>query len=158
MNSTDNSNDLLKLSKQLVTAAEQRGELKAEFSHLARLGKTNRSAAKRAKLEQQMQRLSQKIDGLLAAVAEPLPRRAERWAGVMPVSLLVERGGRKFEQIASTVDLSDLGMRIRTTTALSQGQTLEVFCWGKRVGCCRVVWVSAAGSDRPGEVGLQILY
>ena len=149
--------DLRKIVKQLVQAAEKRGELKAALARSTK-STTSRSSPKGAKLDQELERLSKKIFDLEAAIAEPSPRRTERWNGVMPVTLIVDAQGMKFEQPASTVDLSERGMRIRTTATLSQGQMLEVYCWGKRVGCCRVVWLSPGGTDRPGEVGLEILY
>lgn len=73
------------------------------------------------------------------------------------MTLLVESDGKKYEQIASTVDLSKRGLRIRTTAALSQGQILDVICKRWHLGHCRVVWVAPAGFDRPSEVGLEIL-
>ena len=93
----------------------------------------------------------------MAEIAHPIPRKIERWTGVIPVTLRVEARGRKFEHIASTLDLSDRGLRILTTTSLVPGQTLEVFSDRSRIGNCRVVWVTGAGSDRPSEVGLEIL-
>jgi hypothetical protein len=146
------------LARQLVLAAEKRGELKAQLARGSKAGKGSRTPSKSPQLDGELKRQSKKIEELLAAIGETSPRRLERWSGVMPVTLVVDSQGMKFEQPASTVDLSDRGMRIRTTATLTQGQTLEVFCWGKRVGCCRVVWVSPGGVDRPGEVGLEILY
>ena len=75
----------------------------------------------------------------------------------MPITFVVENRGRKYEYIASTVDHSNKGLRIRTATALSPGQTLDVYSCGGRLGHCRVVWVAPAGSTRLGEVGLEIL-
>jgi hypothetical protein len=54
--------------------------------------------------------------------------------------------------------MSDRGLRIVTTTALIPGQTLDVFSSRAFLGRCRVVWVSGAGTDRPSEVGLEILH
>lgn len=93
----------------------------------------------------------------MAAIAAPPPRRVERWAGMVPVTLLVDAHGNKFKQIASTVDLSQRGLRIRTSAALRQGQLLEVFWHEGRLGKCRVAWVTPGGLDRPSEVGLEIL-
>ena len=158
MNTANQVHHLKKLSKQLVAAAEKRAGLKAELSSLEASGRAGEPTRRRARLERQVQRLSRKINNLIAAITEPAARRVERWAGVMPVTLLVESDGRTYEQPASTVDLSQRGLRIRTTAALSQGQALEVTRGGKRVGLCRVVWVSPGGFERPSEVGLEILY
>lgn len=157
MNEPATADHLRKLSKQLVTAAEKRAELKAELADLKRAAKSSQITAKQRKVQQQIQRLSRRLESLIAAIADPVPRRVERWAGVMPVTLVVESHGRKYEHIASTVDGSETGLRIRTNTALTPGQTLEIYSDGGHVGFCRVVWVSPAGSVRPCEVGLEIL-
>ena len=54
--------------------------------------------------------------------------------------------------------MSDKGLRIVTNTSLSPGQTLDVFSSRALLGRCRVVWVTGAGTDRPSEVGLEILH
>ncbi len=157
MNEASHIKELRKLSKQLVIAAEKRGVLKARVAGAKKQGGKSRPAPKKGKAHDQIRNLSERIEDLLNAIARPTPRRVERWVGLMPVTLLVESAGQKFESRASTVDLSSRGLRIRTTTALAPGQTLDVYSTTGRLGRCRVVWAESAGSDRPSEVGLEII-
>jgi hypothetical protein len=157
MNGNEYADHLQELSRKLVDAAEKRAVLKADLAGLKKGRKTGPSGEKQKQLKQEIQKLSQSIEALVAEIAQPIPRKIERWTGVIPVTLRVESRGRRYEHIASTLDLSDHGLRILTTTALVPGQTLEVYSDRSRIGNCRVVWVTGAGSDRPSEVGLEIL-
>lgn len=157
MNGNEYAEHLLELSRQLVDAAEKRAVLKVDLAAVKKSRKTIRTDEKRKKLKLEVQRLSRQIEEIMAEIGQPIPRKIERWTGVIPVTLRVVSRGRKYEHIASTLDLSDHGLRILTTTALTPGQTLEVFSDRARIGNCRVVWVTGAGSDRPSEVGLEIL-
>ncbi len=157
MNGNEYAEHLLELSRQLVDAAEKRAVLRVELAAAKKKPKTIRADEKRKKLKVEVQRLSRQIEEIMAEIGQPIPRKIERWTGVIPVTLRVVSRGRKYEHIASTLDLSDHGLRILTTTALTPGQTLEVFSDRARIGNCRVVWVTGAGSDRPSEVGLEIL-
>jgi hypothetical protein len=148
---------VLELSQQLVTAAEKRAKLKLESATLPKTAKKGKPDKKRKSLNRRIDQLSRTIDDLIATIAAPPPRRVERWAGMVPVTLLVDADGKKYKQIASTVDLSQRGLRIRTTAALRQGQVLEVFWHEGHLGKCRVAWVAPGGLDLPTEVGLEIL-
>ena len=157
MSGIDHASHLQDLSKELVGAAEKRAALKAQVA----ASKKGRAAAKSSdhlkKIKREIQQLSRRIDDLISEIAQPPPRRMERWTGVIPVTLRVEAKGRKYEHVASTLDISDRGLRILTTTSLTPGQTLEVYSSRSLLGNCRVVWVTGAGSDQPSEVGLEIL-
>ena len=157
MNGQEYAEHLQELSRQLVDAAEKRAMLKVELAAVKRGRKTVRADENRKKLKLEVQRLSRQIEEIMAEIAQPTPRKMERWTGVIPVTLRVESRGRKYEHIASTLDLSDHGLRILTNTSLVPGQTLEIYSDRARIGNCRVVWVTGAGSDRPSEVGLEIL-
>lgn len=157
MNGQEYAEHLQGLSRQLVDAAEKRAVLKVDLAAVKKSRKTIRTDEKRKKLKLEVQRLSRKIEGIMAEIAQPIPRKIERLTGVIPVTLRVESRGRRYEHLASTLDLSDHGLRILTNTALVPGQTLEVYSDRSRIGNCRVVWVTGAGSDRPSEVGLEIL-
>ena len=74
------------------------------------------------------------------------------------MTLHAEARGRRFDHPPSTLDMSDRGLRIVTTTSLLPAQTLDVYSHGILVRHCRVVWVTGAGSDRPTEVGLEVLH
>ena len=157
MNGNEYSEHLQDLSRQLVEAAEKRAVLRVELAVLKKGRKTNRIDVKRKRVKVEVQRLSRTIEEIMAEIAQPIPRKIERLTGVIPVTLRVVSKGRKYEHLASTLDLSDHGLRILTTTSLTLGQTLEVYSNRSRIGNCRVVWVTGAGSDRPSEVGLEIL-
>jgi hypothetical protein len=157
MSGIDHASHLEGLAKELVGAAEKRAALKAQVAPSRKGRATVKSAVHRKKIKQEIQQLSRLIDDLIREIAQPPPRRMERWTGVIPITLRVESKGRKYEHVASTLDISDRGLRILTTTSLAPGQTLEVFSNRSLLGNCRVVWVVGAGSDRPSEVGLEIL-
>ncbi|MGH6628465.1 MAG: PilZ domain-containing protein [Burkholderiales bacterium] len=157
MNGNEYAEHLQELSRQLVEAAEKRAVLRVELAALKKARKTSRVDEKRKKIKLEVQRLSRTVEEIMAEIAQPIPRKMERWTGVIPVTLRVEARGRRYEHVASTLDLSDHGLRILTTTSLTPGQTLEVYSDRARIGNCRVVWVTGAGSDRPSEVGLEIL-
>jgi hypothetical protein len=153
----DQASQLTQLCKQLVVAAEKRARLKLQSAALGKTGKKGKPSNKKSNLDRRIRQLTRTIADLTMSIAAPPPRRVERWAGMVPVTLLVDADGKKFKQIASTVDLSQRGLRIRTTAALQKGQLLEVFWHEGRLGECRVAWVTPGGLDRPSEVGLEIL-
>jgi uncharacterized protein YukE len=157
MSGIDHASHLEGLSKELVGAAERRAALKAQVAASRQGRAAAKSAVQRKKVKQEIQQLSRRIDDLIREIAQPPPRRMERWTGVIPITLRVESKGKKYEHVASTLDMSDRGLRILTTTSLVPGQTLEVLSNRSLLGNCRVVWVVGAGSDRPSEVGLEIL-
>jgi chorismate mutase len=157
MSGTDHASHLEALSKKLVAAAEKRAALKAQVAASKKARAAAKGSDQQKRIKREVEQLSRQIGDLIREIAQPPPRRRERWTGVIPVTLRVESKGRKYEHMASTLDISDRGLRILTTTALTPGQTLEVFSSRSLLGNCRVVWVSGAGSDRPSEVGLEIL-
>jgi len=153
----DQASQLTQLCKQLVAAGEKRAKLKLESAALGKTGKKGKPGKKKANLERRISQLTRTIEDLMMSIAAPPPRRVERWAGMVPVTLLVDADGKKYKQIASTVDFSQRGLRVRTTAALHQGQLLEVFWHEGRLGKCRVAWVAPGGLDLPTEVGLEIV-
>lgn len=78
----------------------------------------------------------------------------------MAIVLIVEAEGEKLENDASTVDLSQHGVRIKSSTgALTPGQIVEVIPT-EGLTCAvrsRVVWVGPAGSDQKDQAGLEFL-
>jgi hypothetical protein len=158
MKGLDHATHLRELSKQLVEIAEKRAGLKAEAAALRKARKNDANVARLKELKARIQELSRKMDVLVDKIGQPPPRRMERWSGVLPITLHVETRGRRFEHPASTLDMSDRGLRIVTTTSLIAGQTLDVYSNRALLGHCRVVWVAGAGSDRPSEVGLEVLH
>jgi hypothetical protein len=158
MKGLDHSAHLREASSELVDVAERRAILKAEAAALKKARKSNAHTTKQKHLKARIQELSARIEELMNQIGQPPPRRNERWSGVLPVTLHVEARGRRFDHPASTLDMSDQGLRIVTTTSLLPGQTLDVYSHGTLLGHCRVVWVTGAGSDRPSEVGLEVLH
>ncbi len=151
------ASELTQLCKQLVAAGEKRAKLKLESALLGKTGKKGKPGKKKANLERSISQQTQTIEDLITTITASPPRRVERWSGMVPVTLLVDADGKKHKQIASTVDFSQRGLRVRTAAALRQGQVLEVFWHEGHLGKCRVAWVAPGGLDRPSEVGLEIL-
>jgi hypothetical protein len=63
--------------------------------------------------------------------------------------------GRPIEE-ASTIDLSGSGLRVRLSGPISPGQIVEVFL-NKRPERCRVVWTTAARTNKEFIVGLEFV-
>jgi len=63
--------------------------------------------------------------------------------------------GKTVKRRAHVVDRSALGLRIKTTTALTPGRTVVVIF--KYAEPCRVVWTGKAGSKHKGQAGLEFL-
>jgi hypothetical protein len=158
MKGLDHASQLRSLSQELIELAERRAGLKAEHAALKRARKGDSRSAQQRNLRKRIREISGRIAALVDAIAQPPPRRMERWSGVLPITLHVEARGRRFEHPASTLDMSDRGLRIVTATSLTPGQTLDVYSSRSLLGHCRVVWVTGAGTDRPSEVGLEILH
>jgi len=90
---------------------------------------------------------------------QSLPRRSDRIFVRLPVTLLVNSQQERVAQDAFTVDLSQLGVRVRTDLSLSPGQEIEVFPnRGLKYPIqSRVVWVGQTGAPYQGEAGLEFL-
>ncbi len=82
-------------------------------------------------------------------------RRSPRKPAQITVTLVLE--GEEAEQIASTVDVSDHGLRLQTQSALSPGQPVGLVL-GDGPGymlSARVVWVGKLDSGLDGQSGLE---
>ena len=90
---------------------------------------------------------------------QPLPRRSDRIFVRLPITLLVDSQNERIAQDAFTVDLSQLGVRVRTDLSLSPGQPVEIFPnRGLKYPIpSRVVWVGETGAQQHGEAGLEFL-
>ena len=90
--------------------------------------------------------------------SESSTRRAPRVPAKISLRLLrngdLPKGGRS----AQTVDLSDLGLRIRTTSELSEGETVQIEGWGERGQPMRsrVVWVQRS-PDGESFAGIEFM-
>ncbi len=90
---------------------------------------------------------------------QSLPRRSDRIFVRLPITLLVDSETEKIAQDAFTVDLSQLGVRVRTELALSPGQAVDVFPnRGLRHPIpSRVIWVGEQRTLQEREAGLEFL-
>ncbi len=82
-------------------------------------------------------------------------RRAPRRPAQITVTLVLE--GEEAEQIASTVDVSELGLRLQSQSTLAPGQPVGLLL-GDEPGYvlrARVVWVGKLDSDLEGQSGLE---
>jgi hypothetical protein len=70
-------------------------------------------------------------------------RRSPRVRATIPIRFLLDGENSKPGHSAHTVDLSDRGLRIRTSHALSEGQIVRIDSWGGNGEAMpsRVVWV-----------------
>jgi hypothetical protein len=75
-------------------------------------------------------------------------RRSPRVPANIALRLLLNGDSSRPGQSARAVDLSDRGLRIRTTSALSAGQIIRIDAWGAdgRPMPSRVVWVQQTPS------------
>jgi hypothetical protein len=90
---------------------------------------------------------------------QSLPRRSDRIFVRLPVTLLVDSDQERVAQDAFTVDLSQLGVRVRTDLSLAPGQSVDVFPNRglKHPIPSRVIWVGEHGAPQHGEAGLEFL-
>ena len=84
--------------------------------------------------------------------AKPKPIRFfKRTRARIPVLLSLDRRDQKAPHLASILDLSFLGMRVRAKAELKPGQLVDVI---RMTGACagvpgQVVWVEGAAGDHP---------
>lgn len=86
-------------------------------------------------------------------------RRSARRQVRLAVILLVDSEGKSIESEASTVDLSEYGVRVEAGIQLTQGQIVEVITnEGPEFAVRgRVIWTGAVGSEQEGQAGLEFL-
>ena len=93
----------------------------------------------------------------MSADTQSVKRRSERKRVRIAVTLVIE--GNKAEDLATTVDLSPLGLRLRSDAALAPGQLVGLLL-ATDPQClinARVVWVGKADSAQAGEAGFEFL-
>ncbi len=86
-------------------------------------------------------------------------RRCERAAVAKSVTLVVETDRSRISHTAFAVDLSELGIRIRSGVDLRPGQLVAIIPneGSEQTVPSRVVWVAEEGSKRAGEAGIAFL-
>jgi hypothetical protein len=87
-------------------------------------------------------------------------RRGPRNKADMPVTLVVDSDRNQIANSVFAIDLSQLGVRIRSDVELQPGQLVMVIPnEGTREAVpSRVVWIGSKGTDRAGEAGLAFLH
>jgi len=83
-------------------------------------------------------------------------RQSRRILVKLPVSLIVDTPGGWETHPASTVDLSERGLRVSTAAALASDQIVGVIL-SRTPERCRVAWTGQDGTVRAGQAGLQFL-
>ena len=83
-------------------------------------------------------------------------RRAKRVTFTMPAPLSTSSGSGVLNDNSSTVDVSELGIRLRLHGQIEPGSIVEVF-FTKRPEQCRVVWTSPAGVTNQLIAGLEFI-
>jgi D-lyxose ketol-isomerase len=86
-------------------------------------------------------------------------RRAERRESYKSVALVVDSRHNEIANRSFAVDLSELGVRIRTNLRLEPGQPVTVIpCEGEAYAVpSRVIWVQGASLNDDHEAGLAFL-
>jgi len=86
-------------------------------------------------------------------------RNHQRVPRTFPITLLINSRTDGIEHPASTINMSENGLRIQTSAEIGQGQTLDVLTEnaGSRLAHCRVVWVQPQNGEPIYEAGLEIL-
>jgi PilZ domain-containing protein len=84
-------------------------------------------------------------------------RRSQRLPSKMSMTLVLELEGKKVRYKGRLVDVSTLGVRVRSGGALAAGQSVELILtegsWN--VYPCRVVWVGATAPESTSDAGLE---
>lgn len=95
----------------------------------------------------------------MAATRSQNRRRAERKQCSKTVALVVDSGRDEISNRSFAVDLSQLGVRIRTGLNLIPGQQVTVIPWeGKEYAVpSRVIWVSGEPQASDQQAGLAFL-
>lgn len=96
---------------------------------------------------------------VMAPDATSNARDSDRVPLTVPLTLLLDPEGQRVRQPAHMLDMSDRGLRLKTSARLAPGQIVDVI---PRQGIqfaerSRVVWVTEAGSEQGFEVGLEFL-
>jgi PilZ domain len=93
----------------------------------------------------------------MASKRELNTRVFRRTPTLIPVALLLRGQRRRNQNRAAVLQTSFLGMRVRTSVSLKRGQAVRVVRMTGPYAAvpARVVWVSALGSDKHRQVGLQ---
>ena len=90
------------------------------------------------------------------SIPEQDRRRVKRGTFTMPAPLSTSTGNGLLDENSSTVDISELGVRLRLHGQIEPGSIVEVFLT-KHPEQCRVVWTNPAGVTSQSTVGLEFI-
>ena len=94
----------------------------------------------------------------MATLPHPVQRRSERRIAKIAIVVYVEKENEREGCDGITVDVSELGARIKAGVSLTPGQMVEVVpVNGSDPVAARVVWVGATASELEGQAGLEFL-
>lgn len=95
----------------------------------------------------------------MAGGTNAVSRRSERKPIRKAIVLMVESENHETQFNATTLDVSEHGVRIQADTALTPGQTLSLFQPDDpaRALRCTVVWAGDVSSDGHDQAGLEFL-
>jgi hypothetical protein len=96
---------------------------------------------------------------MMMVTPSQIGRRLPRIPFSEPASLLSGPQGRKIGHRCRVTDVSELGIRVRTSVALTRGDIVEVLAKDapKFLLRARVAWVGKVGSIDYGHAGLEFL-
>ena len=83
-------------------------------------------------------------------------RRVKRVTFTMPAPVSATSGSGVLNKNSSTIDISELGIRIQLRGQIEPGSTVEVFLT-KHPEHCRVVWTTPAGVTSQLIAGLEFI-
>jgi hypothetical protein len=91
--------------------------------------------------------------------AGPERRRAERKKVNRPITVVVDSSREQLSDRAFALDLSDLGVRVRSSLSLVRGQVVTVIPreGNDQAFLSQVIWVGTRGSDSSSEAGIAFL-
>ncbi len=84
------------------------------------------------------------------------PRRGKRVVFTTPAPLATASGSGEVIENASTIDLSESGVRVRLRGQIEPGQVVELFL-GRRPARCRVVWITPGEAAQERIAGLEFI-
>lgn len=83
-------------------------------------------------------------------------RQSKRVTFTMHAPLSSTSGSGVLDEKSSTIDISELGVRLRLHGQIEPGSIVEVFL-SKRPEPCRVVWTSPSGVTSEATAGLEFI-
>ena len=85
-------------------------------------------------------------------------RRSQRIHVQVPVDIIVDVLGKQVRYEATTVDFSDLGVRVRSSVGLAPGTRVRCIVGGANGAVpSQVIWAAPPSAQQICEIGIQFL-